>query len=231
MSIDLYRRDLREALGRGGKALSSMRLALEVYGAGVLDEPDDRTWLWSDIHFGHANIISYCNRPFGSPGEMDAALWSAWESMIGPDDALVCLGDVAFREGNVPATWARVRAAPGRMKALVVGNHDLNADASLRVQHFDPVRALLISPGDPPLIFTHAPLPNVPAGHVNVHGHTHDRMARVDGPHICVSVEQIEYRPIRLERLRRLARRLAAGETLAGDTTLKRVRLVEGLAS
>ena len=101
------------------------------------------------------------------------------------------------------------RAAPGRVKALVVGNHDLNADASLRVQHFDPVRALLNSPGDPPLIFTHAPLPNVPAGHVNV-GHTHDRMAPVDGPHICVSVEQIEYRPIRLERLRRLARRLAA---------------------
>ena len=70
-------------------------------------------------------------------------------------------------------TWKRVRAAPGRSKILVIGNHDLTGQGLLRVKWFHRTEALLTSPGDPPLIWTHAPLPNVPAGHVNIHGHQH----------------------------------------------------------
>ena len=32
------------------------------------------TWLTSDTHFFHENILKYCNRPFGSVEEMNEAL-------------------------------------------------------------------------------------------------------------------------------------------------------------
>ena len=33
----------------------------------------------SDHHFGHANIIGYCNRPFGDVEAMNRGLVDNWE--------------------------------------------------------------------------------------------------------------------------------------------------------
>ena len=61
--INLYRDDLREALGRSGKTLRAMRRAVNEFGAGVLDVDDEAVKVWSDLHLGHANIIGYQDRP------------------------------------------------------------------------------------------------------------------------------------------------------------------------
>ena len=224
--LALYREDLPVALGRSGKTLSAMRRAIDEHGAGVLDADDGAVKVWSDLHLGHANIIGFQGRPFRALHEMDAALWAAWETGIGPDDTLVCVGDFAMGPARAGVTWHRVRAAPGRHKVLIIGNHDLGRRGSLLVHGFHTAKALLVSGGDPPLIWTHAPLPNVPAGYVNVHGHQHSTPPR-HSPHINVCVEQIEYRPVALARLRRLAQVLAAGENPPGATTLERVEAIE----
>ena len=187
--LALYRENLPEALGRSGKTLSAMRRAVDERGAGVLDADDGAVKVWSDLHLGHANIIRFQDRPFGSLGEMDAALWAAWETGIGPDDTVICVGDFAMGPARAGATWHRVRAAPGRRKVLVIGNHDLGQSGSLLAHGFHTAKALLVSGGDPPLIWTHAPLPNVPAGHVNIHGHMHRSLKPEGSPHINVSVE------------------------------------------
>ena len=226
--LNLYRSSLREALGRGGRTLAAMRRACNAHGAGDLEGDDERTLVWSDLHLGHANIIEYQDRPFLDVDEMDAALWAAWHETVGPDDTLVCVGDLAMGAAVCEATWERVRGAPGRTKVLVVGNHDLGSGGTLRVGGFHRTKAVLVSVGAPPLIWTHAPLPDVPEGHVNIHGHTHGR--RGDGRHINVSVEQLEYRPVGLDRLRRLAAVLVGGDEPPGATTLAQVRHVEGVA-
>ena len=110
---------------------------------------------------------------------------------------------------------------------VVVGNHDITGHGFLRVKVFHRAKAMLISPGDPPLIWTHAPLPNVPAGQVNIHGHQHTALKPADSPHINVSVEQIDYRPVALVRIRRLVEALVAGERPADTTTLERIEAVE----
>ena len=224
--INLYRDDLREALGRSGKTLATMRRALDEHGAGVLDAPDEAIKVWSDLHLGHSNIIAYQGRPFHDVHEMDAVLWANWQLGVDPDETLVCVGDVAMGSGLSDDTWERVRAAPGHTKILVVGNHDVTGQGILRVEGFHRVKAMLTSPGDPPLIWTHAPLPNVPAGHVNIHGHQHASLKPADSPHINVSVEQLDYRPVPLSRLRRLAKALIDREDLPGNTTLERIESI-----
>ena len=44
------------------------------------------TWFVSDTHFGHANIIRHCSRPFADAGEMDAAMVANWNALVRPDD-------------------------------------------------------------------------------------------------------------------------------------------------
>ena len=67
---------------------------------------------------------------------------------------------------------------------------------------------------------------DVPEGHVNIHGHAHGAPPRRSA-HINVAVEQLDYQPVGLDRLRRLARALAAGHYPPGATTLERIAHLE----
>ena len=80
----------------------------------------------------------------------------------------------------------------------------------------------------PKLIFTHVPVrpDHLLDGWVNVHGHMHDDPP-TDTRHINVSVEQLDYRPVELARIRLLARALAHGEFPVGKTTLERISALE----
>lgn len=210
----------------GRRTFRAMLRATRALPAGRL-ESGGRTWLWSDLHFGHDNIIRYTSRPFADADEMDANLYANWAAAVGDDDTLVFVGDVAMREAVGDHTWQRIRRAPGAAKHLVFGNHDLTGSGDLRVAGFDTIYAALVIDGDPPLLCTHMPLASVPAGCVNVHGHTHDEAPRRSA-HINVSVEQLDYRPVPLQSVRALAKELAAERYPEGATTLERIAHVVG---
>lgn len=210
-----------------GREFRAMLRACRDLPARQLDENAFATvWVWSDLHLGHDNIIGYANRPFVDAAQMDAVLYRNWDATVGDDDLLLFVGDMAMRKAVAEHTWAHIREAPGRAKHLVVGNHDLTGSGVLRVDGFDDVCSTLNVDGEPPLAFTHMPLADVPPGVVNVHGHTHDEAPR-RSRHINVSVEQLDYRPVVLQRIRTLARELAAGRYPDGKTTLRRIENVE----
>lgn len=78
-------------------------------------------WFTADLHLGHTNIIGYCERPFGSTEAMDDALVAGWNQVVGPDDEVWVLGDLAM--GRIAESLEVAAQLAGR-KHLVVGNHD-----------------------------------------------------------------------------------------------------------
>ena len=191
----------------------------------AVHRPDGhRAWVWSDLHLRHANIIKHCNRPFADAREMDRALMTAWTSAVGPDDTVLNGGDVALAGSLGERGRARLRGAPGR-KLLVVGNHDFGGRTGLlEPAGHEAATGILAVDTDPPLVLTHVPMGVVPPGWVNLHGHVHNNEPLRATPHINVCVEHTDYRPLPLESLVTLAKRLLAGEVPDGATTGDRIR-------
>jgi calcineurin-like phosphoesterase family protein len=79
------------------------------------------TWFTSDMHFGHANIIRYSNRPFRDLDHMHAGLIDRWNEVVQPEDTVWVLGDVAM--GIIDESLAFVGRLNGH-KLLLAGNHD-----------------------------------------------------------------------------------------------------------
>lgn len=73
----------------------------------------------ADLHFDHANIIKYCDRPFADVDEMNEGLVQRWNAVVSPGDRVTVLGDFSLSTKSLH--W--VRKLNGR-KVLVAGNHD-----------------------------------------------------------------------------------------------------------
>ncbi len=80
------------------------------------------TFFTSDTHFGHANIIKHCKRPFISPFEMDSVIIQRWNKVVKPADTVYHLGDFAVWYGDYDP-HIPFRQLNGE-KHLVFGNHD-----------------------------------------------------------------------------------------------------------
>ena len=74
----------------------------------------------SDTHFGHRNIIKYCNRPFVNVFEMDKELIRRWNCTVSPEDTVYFLGDFAMN----PKYYKYLENLNFRYLIFIVGNHD-----------------------------------------------------------------------------------------------------------
>ena len=175
-------------------------------------------WFTSDTHFGHENIIKYCNRPFANAQEMDEILVSRWNERVKPSDHIYHLGDVTMAR-NSQGRGLEILARLNGHKRLIMGNHD-HFHVKHYMVYFEKVMAMWRIND---FWLTHVPVHHLSLGSckANVHGHTHTqnyppavRYKYVNGvedrerpyvtPYINISVEQTNYRPINMEELRLL---------------------------
>ena len=176
-------------------------------------------WLTSDQHFGHANVIRYCSRPFDGLEAMHAALIARHNERVAPDDDVWHLGDFSLDARLVPVFLPRLR---GRHH-LVAGNHDAchpchrrHAAAAARylrhgfvevVERSSLGRFLLCHlpyEGDSTHEARYPEFRPADEGSWLLHGHVHEAW-RVRGRMINVGVDVWDYAPVRLEELEALA--------------------------
>ena len=81
----------------------------------------DKVWFTADTHFGHENIIRYCNRPFADASEMDNELIQNWNGRVGHEDVIYHLGDVTLQEIGFCANI--LRRLNGKIR-IIPGSHD-----------------------------------------------------------------------------------------------------------
>jgi calcineurin-like phosphoesterase family protein len=189
------------------------------------------TWVVSDTHFGHDNIVGFCHRP----EDHEQVMIAEWRKVV-PDDATVLhLGDLCYK-GNARFKNLTARELTGARKLLIMGNHDRQRYSFYKQSGFNIVRPFAIRYGADPLLgtcdcgqfdvcdacgadpgyvvsFSHyawgAPDDEgvMPRNHWRLHGHIHNNGYTREGfvpflrNHINLSVEQLRYTPVNLKVL------------------------------
>jgi calcineurin-like phosphoesterase family protein len=79
-------------------------------------------WFTADFHFGHSNIIRYCNPPFQSVKEMDRTILDLLNDSAKANDILYFLGD--FCIGSKAKALEYRKQIRCKKIFAVAGNHD-----------------------------------------------------------------------------------------------------------
>ena len=84
-------------------------------------ENGEKIFFVSDTHFGHSNIIKFCDRPFKDAEEMDYKLIENWNKKVPQDGLVFHLGDFAWGGYEF---WKKIREQLNGDIILIKGNHD-----------------------------------------------------------------------------------------------------------
>lgn len=145
-----------------------------------------KTWITSDLHFGHTNIMKFCpitRARFKNDVEyMNEAMVKEWNEIVEPDDKVYILGDVAF----LPSLKAiQILKRLNGSKVLVKGNHDrkLLNDPVFRACFTEVHDYLDITYNGTRVIMFHYPIAEwdqMHRGSVHFHGHLHGNTSGIE---------------------------------------------------
>jgi len=177
-------------------------------------------WFTSDHHFGHENIIKYCNRPFKTVDEMDEMLIANWNAVVKPTDTVYHLGDFClfgydaaqkyFSQLNgiirvLRYTWHHDKRWIPEYGDMLVGLRSKSGS----IVTFHPPMVVLEFPeygnGKHPkaLVLCHYPLSVWDRKHYgawHLFGHSHGQHI-VGGLSLDVGVDNFDFQPVHLENV------------------------------
>lgn len=174
-----------------------------------LNTDESQVFFTSDTHFGHSNIIKYCQRPFNSAEHMDEVLISNWNEVVSPQDIVFHLGDFCFGSDK---EWIKILQRLNGTKYLILGNHDLKKIAnSSQIQDYfaDINMQMRVVVDKQKMLLNHYPFLCFEGGYQNVwqlFGHVHsskhstgldkERLVHLFPTQYDVGVDNNNYRPV-----------------------------------
>ena len=128
----------------------------------------------ADCHFGHQNVIRFCNRPYATAEEMNDDLIKRWNSKVMRSDTVYVLGDMFYRAENPEKILKTLKGK----KVLIVGNHDDSWMKKIDLsRHFKDVQLMAeISTGGAGATLCHYPMTSWrhQMRTYMIHGHIHN---------------------------------------------------------
>lgn len=169
-------------------------------------------WFTADTHFGHKNVIQYCQRPFSSVTEMDEQLIENWNQVVQPDDTIYHLGDFTLLGKNPARSYFNrlsgiINVIPGGHDHRWIIEDNYTSASSYSVNFLPPLRTIKVSLPDsnqPQLIvLCHYSLRVWDRSHYDswhLYGHSHGNLSPLKNS-LDVGVDCWDYRPVSLEMI------------------------------
>ena len=177
-----------------------------------------KTWLITDRHHFHKNIIKYECRP----ENFNELIIENWQDLVSDIDEIIDLGDVIFAKAG---TLTEIQNQLPGYKILIKGNHDMKKSYWYKEHGFDEVHKDYFIKNK--IVFSHMPVDidkiKEETGKeiwYNIHGHFHSGVREInentevgdvegrrveDYPfydvnrHLRLSIEEEGYKPITVE--------------------------------
>lgn len=189
----------------------------------------DRTFVTSDCHVNHVNILQYCRGAFASTVEdMNDMLTQRWNDTVSPTDDVIILGDIVM--GKRSESLEIVKTWHGN-KFLVPGNHDnvhpmfaAKKNFQMMVEMYQAAGIVILPPviqivcDDITFDACHFPFDGDHTGEVRfqewrpkdsgnwlLHGHVHGTGSAVGDRQIDVGVDAHNMTPVSMTDIVRLA--------------------------
>lgn len=172
-----------------------------------------KRYVIADHHFGHENVIAYCNRPFNDVDHMEAELIKNWNRVVKKNDLVYVLGDFTLSRDKEYIRMLLEKL--NGTKVLIMGNHD-----TLKQEVYVSL-GFKVATRKPMLVEHNVVLMHEPPVESQmireltyIFGHVHDKIDPaefyING--VCVSAERINYTPIDLDELLKKRKVLTSNE-------------------
>ena len=174
----------------------------------IINQPfsKKKVYFTSDNHFGHNNIIEYCDRPFSGNKEMTQYMIKEWNKKISDGDIVFHLGDLFL--SSIDYAQQILNRLNGQIY-LINGNHDYdnilqwdlfdNEDMFLAKEDLLKIRVNdhELDKGYTDIVMCHYPLYSWnPYGSWHLFGHVHGSIEHPSKYAYDVGVDTNEFKPL-----------------------------------
>lgn len=169
-------------------------------------------WYTADTHFGHENVIRFCNRPFKTASQMDGIILENMWKVVQPEDDLLIIGDFAFGPKSKDSQYVEMifNQLPGARRHLVIGNHDLGPTLELPWDSISHLAELRDGPQNQLNTLCHYPMitwNHARRGALQLFGHVHNNW-RGSQNAVNVGVDVWSFMPVSYVDVARRAKNL-----------------------
>ena len=145
-----------------------------------------KTWITSDLHFGHERIIKFCPKTRGhyiDVNHMNQDMILQWNNKVSKNDITYLVGDISYLSNKKSV---EVLTSLNGEKILIEGNHDqkLLKDPAFRNCFVEIHKYLEITYDNTFIVMCHYPIfdhNRASYGSIMLHGHRHGNPHSIPG--------------------------------------------------